>query len=152
MPKRENCKTCNQSDHTHRQCPQNQCRGCYNRGHLEVDYPMKELKKQNLALACGYNRQAIEEQRSYYYSHCRIYHCCEYATLQLEHGLFELEQKLVCKLCYITFHQKLDREDLRSIYFFQQGEGKGSLVNCKICRKEEPRSQILYEDSITQDL
>ena len=63
MPKRENWKTCNQSDHTHRQCPQNHCRGCSKLEHLEIDCPIKELKQQNLTLACGCNRQTIEEQR-----------------------------------------------------------------------------------------
>lgn len=151
-PKRESCKTCNQTDHTHRQCPHNSCRGCNKLGHLEIDCPLKELKRQNLTLACGCTKQAIEERRSQYYSHRRIYHCCECYTPQLEHGLYELGQRLVCKPCYTAFHTKLDREDPRSIHFYQQGEGKGSLVNCKICRKEEPRSQMLYEDSIAQDL
>ena len=76
-PKRESCKTCNQSDHTHRQYLQNYCRGYSKIGYLEIDCPVKELKQQNLTLACGYNRQTIEERRSQYYSYRRVFHCCE---------------------------------------------------------------------------
>jgi hypothetical protein len=106
-PKRETCKTCNQDDHTHRYCPQNSCHGCYKLGHIEIDCPIKDLKCQNLILACGCEKQAIEGKRSQCYSRRRIYHCCECFTPQLEHGLFELEQRLVCKPCHTTFHQEL---------------------------------------------
>ena len=57
---------------------------------------------------------------------------------QLEEGLVELNNELTCKACNIDFHQALNREDSRSKYFYSQGEGKGTLVTCKVCKIEEP--------------
>ena len=68
IPKRNTCKTCDKPDHTHYNCPENLCRGCTKLGHIEIDCPLRPMKQKNLNLACGCDKQAIEERRSSYYS------------------------------------------------------------------------------------
>ena len=110
------------------------------------------MKQKKLNLAYGYDKQAIEEKRSSYYSQRRVYHCCQCKTPQLEEGLVELNNELTCKACNVDFHQALNREDSRSKYFYSQGEGKGTLVTCKVCKVEEPRNRMQYLESMSYDL
>src|SRR5205807_10068498 len=49
-------------------------------------------------------------------------------------------------------HQALNREDSRSKYFYSQGEGKRTLVTCKVCKMEKPRNRMQYLESMSYDL
>ena len=63
-----------------------------------------------------------------------------------------LEEKLVCPGCYTDFHCALDQDDPRSIQFFTQGEGRGMLVNCKVCDKSDTRPRMCQLDSLRKEL
>ena len=71
---------------------------------------------------------------------------------QLEEGLVKLNNELICKACNVDFHQALNREDSRSKYFYSQGEGKRTLVTCKVCKIEEPQNRMQYLESMNYDL
>src|SRR6185295_4712421 len=46
----------------------------------------------------------------------------------------------------------LDREDSRSINFYTEDEGRGFLVECKVCQKSEPRSRMYQLESLSEEL
>ena len=58
----------------------------------------------------------------------------------------------MCKACYTDFHQELDRDDPRSQYYYAHGEGRGTLIKCKLCDKTEPRNRMHNLESTANDL
>jgi len=63
-----------------------------------------------------------------------------------------LNQTLVCQGCHKDFYQSLDREDPKSIEYYTQGDGQGTLVNCKICNESGPRNHMHYLDDSSASL
>lgn len=151
-PQRSSCKTCNSVSHLYRQCPQNTCNDCWEQGHIAVDCPLAPLKLNNKSLQCGCNPDDIESRRSVYYSHKRTHHCCECKDPQRPETLKLLNQTLVCSGCYKDFHQELDQKDPRSIHYYTQGNGRGMLVNYKICNKSEPKNRMHNLENSIEDL
>ena len=78
--------------------------------------------------------------------------CCQCKVPNKPEVLKLLEEKLVCPGCYTNFYCALDRDDPRSIQFFTQGEGRGMLVNCKVCDKSDTRPRMCQLDSLREEL
>jgi hypothetical protein len=121
-------------------------------GHIAIDCPLAPLKHQNQTYQCGCNPNEIEAQRQYYHSNHHTHHCCHCKNPQRPETLQELDKVLVCKGCYTDFHQSLDHDDPRSQYYYTQGDGCGTLVECKLCKHVEPRNRIHNLESITEEL
>src|SRR5260364_270249 len=50
---------------------------------------------------------------------------------------------MVCKGCWIDFHHALELDDPRSIEFFTNSEGRGTLTECKLCKEQGIRSKMI---------
>ena len=146
------CRTCKSPDHLYKECPYNHCYGCNEQGHIEIDCPLTFIKRQNQLLHCGCQSEEIEACRMCYYSSRRTHHCCKCKVPIKPEDLRLLEDKLSCQGCYSDFCYELDREDPRSIHYYTQGEGRGLLVNCKLCKKSEPKSRMYQLESSQEEL
>ena len=147
-PRRATCPTCHDPNHLYKDCPNNICRGCSTPGHIEAYCPLTTWKRQNLVYQCGCTLEQVDNQRLPNHSPCYTHHCCQCKVPNRPESLKLLEEKLVCPGCYIDYHCALDREDPQSIFFFTQGEGRGMLVNCKICDKSDTRSKMCQLESL----
>ena len=151
-PRRATCSTCQDPNHLYKDCPNNVCRGCSTLGHIEAYCPLATWKRQNLVYQCGCTLNQVDSNRLPTHSPRRTHHCCQCKVPNRPEVLKLLEEQLVCPGCYTDYHCALDREDPRSIQFFTQGEGRGMLVNCKICDKSDLRSRMCQLDSLREEL
>jgi hypothetical protein len=151
-PQRTTCRTCGQEDHLYKECPHNTCYGCNERGHIEIECPLTSLKRQNQTLQCGCNRDDIEARRMQHYSNRRTHHCCNCKVPVKPEDLKLVDNYLYCRGCTADFHYDLDREDPRSIHYYNQGDEIGLLVTCKLCLKSDPKSRMYRLESLQEEL
>ena len=150
--KRANCKNCNQTDHLFKDCPQNLCFGCKQMGHIEINCPLAQQKLDNLTYRCGCDKTQIEAKRLDHYSRRRTHHCCQCLTPQTPDKLYFLDNQLTCTVCYKTFHEELELNDPRSQEYYRTGLGRGTLVHCKVCNYQKPRTRMHQLESIREEL
>ena len=117
-----------------------------------MNCPTAQLKLDNLTYRCGCNRTQVEEERQVYYSKRRTHHCCLCFTPQQPEKLYKLEEKLACTACYKTHYESLDPSDPEAFEYYDTGLGRGTLVRCKVCRLQKPRSKMHYLESMQGDL
>src|SRR5260363_422923 len=54
--------------------------------------------------------------------------------------------------CWIDFYHDLDLDVSRSIKFFTNGEGRGTLTECKLCKEQGIRSKMIKLNSSREDV
>ena len=59
---------------------------------------------------------------------------------------------MVCNGCWIDFHHDLELDDPQSIEFFTNGEGRGTLTKCKLCKEQGIRSKMIKLNSSQEDV
>ena len=150
-PKRNVCKTCSQPGHLYKDCPDNLCYQCKQYGHISANCPLMTQILENQQYQCGCQPQEVNANRLPHFSPFRVNHCCKCKVPKRPEEIRPFEQTLICKGCWIDFHQDLDPEDPRSIEFFTNGEGRGTLTECKLCREQGIRSKMIKLDSIRED-
>jgi hypothetical protein len=150
--KRNTCKNCNQNDHLFKDCPHNLCYGCNQAGHIEINCPLAQQKLDNLTYRCGCDKNQVEERRLTYYSKRRTHHCCGCLTPERSDNLHEHENRLICTTCYKTYFEALEMNDPQSQEYYQYGLGRGTLVYCKVCNIQRPRSRMHQLESIREEL
>ena len=150
-PKRNICKTCSQPGHLYKDCPDNLCYQCRKYGHIRANCPQMTQILENQRYQCGCQPQEVNANRLPHFSPFRVNHCCECKVPKRPEEIRPLEQTLVCKGCWIDFHHALDQDDPRSIEFFTNGEGRGTLTECMLCAKQCIRSRMIKLDSTQED-
>ncbi|CAG8804237.1 18209_t:CDS:2, partial [Racocetra persica] len=133
-------------------CLDNQYYSCNEFGHIEIKCTLAQLKLDNLTYKYGYNKNQIEERRMTYYSRRRTHHCCHCHASQQSDKLYKLEEKLACIAYYKTYYEALDPEDSRSQEYYNTGLGRETLVQCKLCNTQKPRSRMYNIKSIREEL
>jgi hypothetical protein len=110
------------------------------------------LKLDNLTYRCGCNRDLVEQERQSYYSKRRTHHCCLCFTPQQPEKLYKLKTQLACTACYKTYYEGLDPNEPETYEYYTTGLGRGTLVQCKVCNIQKPRSRMHYLESMRGDL
>ena len=152
VPKRTSCRTCNGNDHLYRNCPENICHTCRATGHIAVDCSFGALKEQNRICQCGCNPDDIEARRMYNFSTRRTHHCCHCKKPNRPEDLQVLNNQFVCRGCVSDYYYELPLDDPQRIYYYSHGEGRGTLVQCKICGETRPTSKMNNLESLEQAL
>src|SRR5260363_147066 len=98
------------------------------------------------------NPQAVNAQRLPHYTRLRTNHCCKCKVPKKPEEIRPLDQTMVCNGCWIDFHHNLDRDHSRSIEFFTNGEGRGTLTKCKLCKEQGIRSKMIKLNSSQEDV
>src|SRR5260364_360299 len=151
-PKRNICKTCSQPGHLYKDCPENQCYQCGQYGHIGAICPQMTQKLENQRFEYGCDPQAVNAQRLSHYTRLRTNHCCKCKVPKKPEEIRPLNQTMVCKGCWIDFHHALELDDPRSIEFFTNGEGRGTLTECKLCKEQGIRSKMIKLNSSREDV
>ena len=152
LPRRTSCRICHGNDHLYRNCPENVCHTCRMTGHIAIDCPLATLKEQNRVCQCGCDPDAVEAKRLYNYSSKRTHHCCHCQKPNRPEDLRALNNQFVCRGCYSDYHYELPSDDPQRIYYYDQGDGRGTLVPCKICEETRPTSRMYSLESLEQAL
>ena len=88
----------------------------------------------------------------YNFSSRRTHHCCHYKKPNKLEDLQVLNHQFVCKGCVSDYYYELPPDDPQRIYYYSHGEGRGTLVQCKICEETRPTSKMHNLESLEQAL